>query len=75
MISTIHPEPSSNLETRETMTIAWVDRKLPTEDQNDKYDIPNHRVQMGKEEGMKQRSGREIGESHTRETGNPTEPR
>jgi hypothetical protein len=52
-----------------------VGRKFPTNNRNDEQDMPNHRVEVDKVEGKKERSCGEIREEHTRETGNHTETR
>ena len=53
--------------------MAGVGRKFTTNNRNDKQDMANHRVQVRKEEGEKQRSCGEIREEHTRGTGNHME--
>jgi len=74
-ISRIVPEPSSNLQVRETTTIAAVGKLFTTKNWNDEKDMPNHWVQTIKEEGKKRRSCGEIREEHSRETRNHIETR
>jgi hypothetical protein len=54
-IPTILPIPSSNLEIRMTTTIAGVGKNFTAENKHTYYDMPNHHVHTGHEEGKMQR--------------------
>jgi hypothetical protein len=75
IISTVLSELSSNLETRELMTVARVCGQFTTESRNHERDMPNYRVQSENLEGKKQRSCGEIQVEYTGETGNCIETR